>query len=137
MNKQKKAVKKVLFVCKGNAIRSQMAEALFNHHNKNPKYKAVSAGTQSIGKISERAVAHLKSKGYSLDGHYSKQLTEEMLKEAHVIVAMEPIPGYENDPRYRFWDVPDPGINEGMKPVENAFNIIKKKLDEFMYEMQD
>ena len=45
----------VLFVCVGNASRSQMAEALFNHYAL-PGYRAVSAGSHPATRVSPEAI---------------------------------------------------------------------------------
>ena len=37
-------LRNILFLCYGNVYRSQWAEGFFNHFNKDPMYKAISAG---------------------------------------------------------------------------------------------
>ncbi len=52
-------MKRVLFLCTGNSIRSQMAEALVNHF-RTQEWQAVSAGTHPIGYVHPLAIAALK-----------------------------------------------------------------------------
>ncbi len=94
----------VLFVCRGNASRSQMAEAIFNHLAKG-KAKAISAGIRPAERISSKAKEVLSEIGIEWDGK-PKALTEEMIERADLIIAM----CNGNFPRDKtiFWDVDDP-----------------------------
>ena len=94
----------VLFVCRGNASRSQMAEAIFNHLAK-WKVKAISAGIRPAERISSKAKEVLSEIGIEWDGK-PKALTEEMIERADLIIAM----CNGNFPRDKtiFWDVDDP-----------------------------
>jgi len=101
----------VLFVCFGNACRSQMAEALANHLGRD-RVQAWSAGTHPLGWIPSETHDVLGEKGISLDGHRSKGLKDVPLSEMDVVVDMEAgligtLP--ENFMgRLIEWDIPDP-----------------------------
>src|SRR5215469_10597884 len=78
----------VLFVCFGNACRSQMAEALANHHGRD-SVQAFSAGAHPLGWIPSETHDVLDEKGISLEGHRSKGLKDVPLSEMDVVVDME------------------------------------------------
>ncbi len=83
---------KILFVCTGNTCRSPMAEALFREiaGAGESGFQVISAGT-SAGRgvpAAEEAVQVLKEKGIDLSEHQSRPITEELLKEADLILTM-------------------------------------------------
>jgi arsenate reductase len=61
----------VLFICKANASRSQIAEGWFNYLTED-SMAAFSAGYSPCGKISSRAVAVMREAGIDISSHYSK-----------------------------------------------------------------
>jgi arsenate reductase len=79
-------------VCKENAYKSQIAEALFNHLT--VKHGAIStAGAKPAAEISEDVATILK-KEYGIDMHdqASKTLTKNMLDSAdRIIIVRDPI----------------------------------------------
>lgn len=83
-------MKTILFVCVHNAGRSQMAEALFNHHaaERGLDARAQSAGTRGGGEINPVAQSAIEELGVSMAGHYPKQLTSEMAKAADRTISM-------------------------------------------------
>lgn len=84
-------MKTVLFLCGHNAGRSIMAEAYFNHHNKNPEIKAISAGTHPGDAINLQAIEVLLKNGIDIrnnPAYHNKQLTQEMLDSSVAIYTM-------------------------------------------------
>jgi arsenate reductase len=83
-------LKTVLFVCVHNAGRSQMAEAFLNHiaEAQALPIRAESAGTLGAGKLNPVAVAAMREAGVPMDHHVPKQLTQEMVDRADVVVSM-------------------------------------------------
>lgn len=85
---------KILFVCTGNTCRSPMAELIFNNFIKDNKdlasWGAISAGISAIpGQSATRyAVQVLDEEGISASGHYSKQLSENAIREADLVLTM-------------------------------------------------
>lgn len=77
---------KVLFVCVGNAARSQMAEALFNKIA--GKKEAQSAGTEPAKKVSPSAIAVMKEMGIDISVQKPRLLTKEMVEKAERIITM-------------------------------------------------
>lgn len=120
---QQLSQKKVLFVCRGNVARSQMAEALFKKYS---RFEAVSAGTRvpqegpgREGKelqnipVAEPVVQCLRDKeDIDVSSYTNKQLDPEMLEDADVVVVMaekKTVPDYlSNSKKAIFWDVKDP-----------------------------
>jgi len=77
----------VLFVCVGNAGRSQMAEAFFNQAA-GGKAMAISAGTHPAEAIDPTAVLAMQEIDIDISGNKPKALTMEMLKQADRVVTM-------------------------------------------------
>jgi protein-tyrosine-phosphatase len=110
-------MKKVLFVCVGNASRSQMAEAFANHYGRG-KIITSSAGTNPATEIDPNAVEVMKEKGIDISGRKPKPIDFNEVSTADVIVTMGcgaegfcPATFLE---RVRDWNLDDP---KG-KPVE-------------------
>ncbi|MEM0143768.1 MAG: low molecular weight phosphatase family protein [Candidatus Parvarchaeum sp.] len=76
----------VLFICKYNNGRSQIAEALFNNLTK--KHKAVSAAGNSVGEgIDAINIKLMKTKfGIDLSSQHPKLPTQSLLKSADKII---------------------------------------------------
>src|SRR5947209_2160587 len=87
-------MKKVLFVCTANICRSPMAEAMFNAHaeEKGLPYKADSGGVAALidEDIAPNARIALEEVGIYAQTHHAKQVSENMLEEADLVLAMGP-----------------------------------------------
>jgi arsenate reductase len=106
---------KVLFLCIGNACRSQMAEAIARH-SASDVIEASSAGLVPFGEIPSTTLAVLRERGISVDGQTSKPLRPEDIAEADIVINMTGRPGAsiftEHLERIEDWDVGDPyGFN--------------------------
>ena len=77
----------VLFVCVGNAGRSQMAEAFFNQLA-GEKARAVSAGTKPAGAVDPRTVEVMREVGVDIGAAKPKALTMETLEQADRVITM-------------------------------------------------
>ena len=80
-------MKTVLFVCVGNAGRSQMAEAFFNQVAAG-KARATSAGTKPASAVDPRTIEVMREVGIDISGNKPKALTMEMLEQADRVVTM-------------------------------------------------
>ena len=77
----------VLFVCVGNASRSQMAEAFFNHLAKG-KTRAISAGTEPASAVDPKTIEVMREVGIDISAAKPKALTMEMVDQADRVVTM-------------------------------------------------
>ncbi|MBM3166713.1 MAG: arsenate reductase ArsC [Chloroflexi bacterium] len=77
----------MLFICVGNAGRSQMAEAFFNHLARG-KVQATSAGTNPASRVDPTVIELMNELGIDMSSHYPKKLTVEMLDTADKIITM-------------------------------------------------
>ncbi len=96
--------KPILFVCVKNSARSQMAEAFFNHFNDDPRFKAMSAGTEPAETIDPLAKAVMEEIGISLDGQRPKLYTREMADEAYIVITMGCLDKCPYAPPEKTWD---------------------------------
>lgn len=80
-------MKKVLFVCTGNAARSQMAEAFAKQLGRG-KIDASSAGVLPSKDISQTAAKVMLEKGIDISKNKPKKLTAEMSAGVDLVVTM-------------------------------------------------
>ena len=99
----------VLFVCRQNAGRSQLAAALLEHAA-GGRVVVRSAGSEPAEQLDEQVVDVLAEAGVDTAGAFPKPLSPEALEAADVVVTMgcgdacPVVPGR----RYFDWDLPDP-----------------------------
>lgn len=100
---------KVLFVCMGNCVRSQMAEALAKHHFADV-FEAESAGLRPLGFIDPTARAVVEERGVSMEGQFSKGLHDHCLGRPDLVVNMSglPGPGIFHGHKVEDWKIADP-----------------------------
>jgi protein-tyrosine-phosphatase len=106
---------KVLFLCIGNACRSQMAEAIAKHVAADV-IEPSSAGLVPFGEIPHTTLDVLRERGISAAGQSSKPLRSEDLSAADLVINMTGRPGAKifTEPLkcLEDWDVGDPyGFN--------------------------
>jgi protein-tyrosine-phosphatase len=106
---------KVLFLCIGNACRSQMAEAIAKH-TASDVMDPSSAGLVPFGEIPSTTIRVLEELGISAQGQNSKPLRSEDLAAADIVINMTGRPGNlvftESLENIEDWDVGDPyGFN--------------------------
>ena len=82
----------VLFVCTGNTCRSPMAEHIFNHLAKEKRlpFIATSAGIAALegAPAAPNTSKALEKLGITLVHHQARNITEEMIENAHWIITM-------------------------------------------------
>jgi arsenate reductase (thioredoxin) len=100
---------KVLFVCVGNCVRSQMAEAIARR-DASDVISAESAGLHPLGFIDKTAIAVLAERGVSVAGQHSKGLHDHSLSKPDLVINMSGAPSASFFPghRYEDWPVEDP-----------------------------
>ncbi len=100
---------KVLFVCVGNCVRSQMAEAIARHECADIILPE-SAGVSPLGFIDATTQAVLRERGVPFHGQFSKGLHSHKLRKPDVVINMSGIPGKSLFPEHEVedWPVRDP-----------------------------
>jgi arsenate reductase len=108
----------VLFACVHNAGRSQMAAAWFNLLADPARARAISAGTEPGTRIHPEVVAAMREAGVDLSGAGTTKLTDEVARQAQLVVTMgcgdqcPVVPGAARDD----WPLADPKY----KPIEQV-----------------
>jgi protein-tyrosine-phosphatase len=130
MTRSPDAPVKILFICVGNACRSQMAEAWATHFGKD-WVQASSAGSNPFGSIVKGTCDAMKEKGISLDGQWSKGLPEVAVSGMDVVVTMGaevecPLPA-DFKGRFVEWQIPDP-YGRSMDSFRNVRDMIERQV---------
>ena len=132
---------KVLFVCKANIGRSQMAEAFFNKISK--KNKAASGGTNATreGKKLEMHPLVIKcmlESGIDLRKNKPKKITLKMVKESVIVVIMDntgDFPDYINKAKkIIYWNIENPK-ETNLDFHRKTRDEIRKKVEELVNEI--
>lgn len=101
---------KVIFACVHNAGRSQMAAAFFNQLADRDKAEAVSAGTEPGLRVHPEVLAAMQEIGIDLSSAKPQKLTEELARDAQLLITMgcgdkcPYVPGLRRDD----WPLRDP-----------------------------
>ncbi|CAH0534170.1 Arsenate reductase [Vibrio stylophorae] len=107
--------KSILFICQGNAVRSQLAQAIINQ-DYGQYYQAQSAGL-TASEVDPRAVATLARHGYSTKGLQSTALRPEQLGQFDYLITLCASAKAECQPllvdkHCLSWDLAKPVANE-------------------------
>lgn len=100
----------VIFACVHNAGRSQMAAAFFNRVANPAKAHAISAGTEPGERIHPEVQAVMQEIGIDLSDAKPQRLTEELARDAQLLITMgcgdkcPYVPGLRRDD----WPLRDP-----------------------------
>jgi arsenate reductase len=101
---------KVIFACVHNAGRSQMAAAFFNQLANRRTAEAVSAGTEPGLRIHPEVLAVMQEVGIDLSNAKPQKLTDDLAREAQLLITMgcgdkcPYVPGLRRDD----WPLRDP-----------------------------
>ncbi len=101
---------KVIFACVHNAGRSQMAAAFFNHLADHNKAEAISAGTEPGPRVHPEVLAAMQEIGIDLSSAKPQKLTEDLARQAQLLITMgcgdkcPYVPGLRRDD----WPLRDP-----------------------------
>ncbi|MDR5729724.1 MAG: arsenate reductase ArsC [Terriglobia bacterium] len=124
---------KVIFACVQNAGRSQMAAAFFNQLADPQKAQAISAGTEPGERVHPEVQAVMQEVGIDLSYAKPQKLTEELAKNAQILITMgcgdkcPYVPGLRRDD----WALQDP---KGL-PIEEVRTIrdeIKRRVQNLL-----
>ena len=114
----------VLFLCTGNACRSILAEATFNHLAPTG-WQAMSAGSRPTGQVHPRSLALLTSEGIATEGCHSKSW-EALPAMPDIVITVcgnaagETCPAYLGPVLRAHWGVDDPAHVCGSEAEINA-----------------
>jgi arsenate reductase (thioredoxin) len=99
----------VLFVCVGNCVRSQMAEAIARHCASDVM-TVESAGLRPLGFIDPTSMAVMQERGISMEGQYSKGLHSHRLATPILTINMSGVPGesFIKHRAFEDWPIADP-----------------------------
>jgi arsenate reductase len=124
---------KVIFACVQNAGRSQIAAAFFNQLADPRKAQAVSAGTEPGERVHPEVLAVMLELGLDLSHSKPRKLTEELAKDAQLLITMgcgekcPYVPGLRRDD----WPIRDPkGLQMG--EVRNVRDEIRSRVGELV-----
>lgn len=152
-------MKRIIFVCRGNLIRSQICKALYNKLSKDGSF-ADSYGTEvekdgnegiKIGnqKYLSGLADAMKRHGLDMSDEISKQLIEEKVKDSNKIIIMgerEKIPEWMKKYNYEYWEdcMNGPEINKKLnlniknpkfgdaQDIEDTIIFLKQKVESFI-----
>ncbi len=120
-----KSAIKVLFLCTGNACRSQMAEALLTHHG-GRRFDVYSAGVQPAGFVHQLAIDALNRMSVGMPFAESKgvdavldQDYDAVITLCDVAAAVVDHTAWKGTPLIAHWSLPDPVAHPG-SPQERA-----------------
>jgi arsenate reductase (thioredoxin) len=104
--------KKILFLCTGNAARSQMAEGLARADH-GDVLDVVSAGSRPAGWVHPLAIRALADVGIDASGHTSKSADQFINEPFDVVVtvcdsAAQDCPNWPGAKRIEHWPIEDP-----------------------------
>jgi protein-tyrosine-phosphatase len=122
--------KKVLFVCMGNCVRSQMAEAIARHLAADV-IVAESAGVSPLGFIDKTACAILTERKMSYEGQYSKGLHSHKLGKPDLVINMSGVPGRTlfHEHEFEDWTVRDP-FGEDLPAHRDTCDDIQRRIED-------
>jgi arsenate reductase (thioredoxin) len=126
----------VLFVCKQNAGRSQMSQALFERAAAG-RHHALSAGTTPAAHVHPEVITVMNELGIDVANRTPKLLTRELAEQADVVITMgcgDECP-YIPGKRYIDWDLTDPA-GEPIDKVREIRDDIDRRTHELVTELE-
>lgn len=125
---------KILFVCEGNMIRSQMAETFYNVMTHTTDATSAGAMATLSTHASTRGERVMNEIGMTMEGQSSTQLTPDMIDWADKVVLfpMPYMPTYAlENTKSELWDVYDPHYDPA-RTIDTDRNVrdeIKKRVE--------
>lgn len=135
----------VLFLCKANSARSQIAEVLLNRMAQG-RFRAYSAGSHPAQAVNPKTFEILRGLDYPLDQLRAKDWAEFGKPDAPVMdfvftvcddTAGEVCPSWPGQPMTAHWGVSDPAAVQGSEAVQmaafaDALRQIRRRLEIFV-----
>ena len=128
---------KILFLCKSNIFRSQIAEAFFNKYSK--KHTSESARFVVPDRKNHKFIIRaMKEKGIDVSNKYSKELTKKRIESADKIILMNkdllPLSSSLPKDKLEIWDIEDTNAGE---EDEHKYKEIVTKRDKIEKRVKD
>jgi arsenate reductase len=126
---------RVLFVCRQNAGRSQMSQALFERAA-DGRHEARSAGTAPADQVHPEVAEVMLELGVDLSGRVPQRLTDDLAQWADVVVTMgcgDECP-YIPGKRYEDWELDDPA-GRNLEAVREIRDEIDRRLQTLLREL--
>ncbi|WP_162787023.1 low molecular weight phosphatase family protein [Janibacter anophelis] len=131
-----KGVTHLLFVCNGNAGRSQMAAA-FAAALGSEAVVASSAGLNPLQEVLPDVRAAMQEKGVGLPEAYPKPVTDDVFAAADVVIGLGVAEGDLPQARQRtLWDIP-PVVDRGPAEVRAARDDIEARVRSLLSDLAD
>ncbi len=133
---------KVIFICRRNRFRSQIAEGIFNYLVKDGS-RAISAGIDTLpeehsvlfGEYKNEKVKNtieaMKNYGIDISRKHAKPVTPEMLVDADKVIFVtekEEIPEWFNKYSYEHWEVKNFPGSPTLEKSEETIKILEDKI---------
>jgi len=127
--------KRVLFLCTGNAARSQMAEALANAFH-SEVVEAVSAGSRPAGWVHPLAIRAMSDLGVDIRDAKSKGAEQFINEPFDVVVtvcdsAAQDCPSWPGAKRIEHWSIEDPSFG-GYEQFVVTRDDLARRIDELV-----
>jgi arsenate reductase len=129
---------KILFLCTGNACRSQMAEGWVRHLG-GDRFETLSAGIEAHGK-NPRAIAIMQEAGVDISAQESTRVTDDLLASVDYLVtvcghAEEHCPVLPPGVRKEHWPLEDPARASGSE--EEIMRVFRASRDDIRRRVED
>ncbi len=127
----KNGTKAILFLCTGNACRSQMAEG-FARRMLPPGWKVYSAGTIAAG-LHPLTVEAMSEAGIDVSGQYSKTIDDVPMDEIGYVItlcgdAQSNCPMFPRKVTQEHWPIDDPLLAISPMMVRTAFRSVRDEI---------
>lgn len=132
--------KKVLFVCLGNACRSQMAEAFAKRYG-GDILEVYSAGIKPAGFVHPKTTDVMDEMGIDIRGQTSKAIDPELLSQMDWVVALsdearDVLSKGSSRARHIYWPIDDPVCVFGKdERVTRAFRMTRDEIEKQVKEL--
>jgi len=119
----------ILFLCRQNAGRSQMAEALFERLA--PGHEAISAGSEPASQVHPPVIEAMKEIGIDLTGRKPQRVDQGMLDRADHVISMgcdDPAVCEYPGRKVEDWSIEDPS-GKSFEDVERIRDEIRERVE--------
>lgn len=128
-------MKRILFLCTGNAARSQMAEGLARAFH-GDELEVVSAGSHPAGWIHPSAIRAMSEIGIDISAQYSKSAEQYINEPFEVVVtvcdsAAKDCPAWPGAKHLEHWSIEDPSLN-GYEAFVETRNDLARRIGELV-----